>query len=111
MNNRAPITTHILDLIKGKPAIGVTVSLYSEDKRISVGKTNGDGRVEEWQQPFEINAGRYRLEFDVGLWFTSKGESTFYEDVQISFRIENTSEHYHVPLLLSPYGYSTYRGS
>ncbi len=111
MTERPSITTHILDLVKGKPAVGVAVSLYSGDHRISTGQTDTDGRVETWQQAFEITPGKYRLEFDVEPWFTSKGESTFYEDVHISFRVEDTREHYHVPLLLSPYGYSTYRGS
>jgi 5-hydroxyisourate hydrolase len=58
-----------------------------------------------------VNPGRYRLEFDVEPWFQARGENSFYEDVQISFRIADATEHYHVPLLLSPFGYSTYRGS
>jgi 5-hydroxyisourate hydrolase len=111
MSDRPPITTHILDLVKGKPAAGVAVSLYSGDQLISSGQTDTDGRVEVWEKAFEISAGKYRLEFDVEPWFTSKGESTFYEDVHISFRVIDISEHYHVPLLLSPFGYSTYRGS
>ncbi len=111
MSDRVPITTHILDLVKGKPAAGIAVSLYSGDQLISTGQTDTDGRVESWEQTFDITAGKYRLEFDVEPWFTSKGESTFYEDVHISFRVDDTREHYHVPLLLSPYGYSTYRGS
>jgi 5-hydroxyisourate hydrolase len=111
MNDRLPITTHILDLVTGKPAAGVAVSLYLGDQLISTGQTDADGRVESWEQAFDVTAGKYRLEFDVEPWFTSKGKSTFYEDIHISFRVDDTSEHYHVPLLLSPYGYSTYRGS
>lgn len=111
MSDREPITTHILDLVEGKPAAGVAVSLYSGEQLISTGETDADGRLECWEPSFDITAGKYRLEFDIGPWFSLKGKSTFYEDVHISFRVDDTSGHYHVPLLLSPYGYSTYRGS
>jgi 5-hydroxyisourate hydrolase len=111
MADRAPVTTHILDLVRGKPANGIGVRLFSETGEVAQGVTDKDGRVDFWQQPFEILPGRYRLEFDVEPWFSSRGEDSFYEDVQISFRVRDTNEHYHVPLLLSPFGYSTYRGS
>lgn len=106
-----PVTTHILDLVRGQPATGIAVRLYQEASLLGSGITNEDGRVTDWDQAFVISAGRYRLEFDVEPWFRARGEASFYEDVHISFRIESADEHYHVPLLLSPFGYSTYRGS
>lgn len=111
MADRAPITTHILDLVRGNPAVGINVRLFSEGAVIAQGVTDKDGRVESWQQEIAIQPGRYRLEFDVEPWFSSRGEDSFYEDVHISFRVKDVSTHYHVPLLLSPFGYSTYRGS
>ena len=105
------ITTHVLDLVNGKPAEGIAVALYDDNDLLAEGVTNRDGRVEKWSQAFVVAAGKYRLEFAVAPWFKSRRENSFYEDVHISFRIENTAEHYHVPLLLSPFGYSTYRGS
>ena len=111
MSDRPPVTTHILDLVNGRPAAGVAVRLYRETDLLASGVTNDDGRVESWSEALSIDSGKYRLEFDVEPWFTARGEKSFYEDVHISFRIENTDEHYHVPLLLSPFGYSTYRGS
>ncbi len=111
MTNRAPVTTHILDLVHGKPADGILVRLYSGTALVAEGKTDADGRVAMWDKQFSINKGKYRLEFSVESWFDRRGEQSFYEDVHISFRIDNAEEHYHVPLLLSPFGYSTYRGS
>ncbi len=111
MAEKPPITTHILDLVRGRPAAGVSVSLFQGSEEIARGLTNDDGRVAEWQPDFGISPGKYRLEFDVEPWFSARGEESFYEDVHISFRVVDASEHYHVPLLLSPFGYSTYRGS
>ena len=111
MAERAPVTTHILDLVQGKPAAGVGVRLYAGDGHLAGGVTDDDGRVEAWDAAFTLTPGKYRLEFDVLPWFAGRGERSFYEDVHISFRVKDTNEHYHVPLLLSPYGYSTYRGS
>ena len=111
MAGRAPITTHILDLVHGRPAAGISVRLFADDRLLSSGVTNKDGRVEDWQESFSVAPGKHRLEFDVAPWFSARGESSFYEDVHISFRVADTSEHFHVPLLLSPFGYSTYRGS
>ena len=111
MADRAPVTTHILDLVRGRPAGGVSVRLYAGDSLLASGVTNDDGRVEAWDKDLQISAGKHRLEFDVEPWFSGQGETSFYEDIHISFRIQDTTQHYHVPLLLSPYGYSTYRGS
>ena len=111
MADKAPITTHILDLVRGKPAAGVSVRLFAGTGLVAEGETDADGRVSDWQPGFSVTPGKYRLEFDVEPWFLERGEDSFYEDVHISFRVVNEAEHYHVPLLLSPFGYSTYRGS
>lgn len=111
MADRPSITTHILDLTRGRPATGIAVRLFGSDGLVASGVTNEDGRVESWSDSYSVVSGKYRLEFDVEPWFTARGEQSFYEDVHISFRVGDTGEHYHVPLLLSPFGYSTYRGS
>ena len=111
MAERPPITTHILDLTRGRPAAGVAVRLFGPEGQLADGVTNDDGRVEVWSEAYSLVAGKYRLEFDVEPWFAARQEQSFYEDVHISFRVGDTAEHYHVPLLLSPFGYSTYRGS
>ena len=108
---KPPITTHVLDLVRGQPASGIKVHLYESVKMLARGVTNHDGRVENWSEDFSLVASKYRLAFDVGPWFSDRLEESFYEDVQISFRVADTGRHYHVPLLLSPFGYSTYRGS
>ena len=109
--DRPPITTHILDLAGGKPAGGVAVQLFQGETLLAEGTADADGRVENWSAVYEIRAATYRLAFAVEPWFEAQGIDTFYEDVQISFRVADPTQHYHVPLLLSPFGYSTYRGS
>jgi 5-hydroxyisourate hydrolase len=109
----APITTHILDTSAGEPAAGVNVRLSRDETSdiIATGVTNTDGRVDNWSQTFELESGNYTLSFDVNDYFTSRGELSFYSTIQISFKIASRDQHYHVPLLLNPFGYSTYRGS
>ena len=111
MTQKAAITTHILDLTRGAPADAVSVRLYQGDVLISEGVTDADGRIANWQREFSLIAAKYRLEFDVEPYFARLSSNSFYEDVHISFRVSGLDEHYHVPLLLSPFGYSTYRGS
>lgn len=111
------ITTHILDISQGKPAAGVLVKLEvraSENQWQILGtaETNADGRTPDLTPPASnTEAGVYRLTFETNKYFSSKQITAFYPFVQIAFEIKNPAEHYHVPLLLSPYGYSTYRGS
>lgn len=112
----SPITTHILDTAQGRPAQGVTVILERELQgvwtELARGVTDADGRLRDLLPdgtPF-VN-GIYRLRFATGAYFHSQGLPSFYPEVQIVVRLEDTADHYHVPLLLSPYGYSTYRGS
>jgi 5-hydroxyisourate hydrolase len=111
---KAPISTHILDTSAGHPAVGVRVDLFRADvsnEFLASGATDDDGRVAEWDHEFELIAGSYMLCFEVTDYFRTQGKSSFYADVQIKFRVDAVDEHYHVPLLLNPFGYSTYRGS
>jgi 5-hydroxyisourate hydrolase len=106
------ISTHILDVSRGMPASGVPVFLEfleGDFNRVAEGKTDADGRVRDWQ--FKMSSGTWRLRFEISSYFENLGESCFYPFVEIVFRVDNPEQHYHVPLLLSAYGYSTYRGS
>jgi len=110
------ITTHVLDTSRGRPAGGVPVTLEVESaggwKLLGKGTTNEDGRVADLlDSDAPMTAGVYRLIFDTGAYFASHNIQSFYPQVSVVFKIENSSQHYHVPLLLSPFGYSTYRGS
>jgi 5-hydroxyisourate hydrolase len=110
------ITTHVLDTAIGRPAAGVTVILEmrqtSEWTPIGRGETDADGRVATLMDGREIIRGIYRLTFDTGAYHRDQAISApFFPEVTITFNVRDVSAHYHVPLLLSPYGYSTYRGS
>ena len=111
----SPITTHILDTSRGCPAEGVSVSLLRIEgggaQQLATAQTNADGRVEGLLQSGLLQKGVYQLRFDTAEYFAQLGSPTFYPAVSIDFRVESTDQHYHVPLLLSPFGYSTYRGS
>lgn len=112
----AGLTTHVLDTSREGPAEGVSVTLHrleEDSETIASGITNDDGRLEEpLLGPEEIEPGTYELVFDVGTYYEGKPfESTFLGEVPVRFTIDNADEHYHVPLLLSPGGYTTYRGS
>ena len=106
------ISTHILDTSRGLPAAGVLVSLERAAglEWNSVGRelTNGDGRI-SFACPAE--AGTYRLTFQIDAYFAQNQQSPFFTVVPVVFAITDTSRKYHIPLLLNPYGYSTYRGS
>ena len=106
------ISTHVLDTSLGKPAAGVRITLRRDNSLLGSGVTDEDGRVRDLlQQGSDLAEGDYTLTFAVGDYFSSAKRDTFYGDIEINFRIRSPSEHYHVPLLLSPFGYSTYRGS
>lgn len=115
MSARSPITTHILDVSLGRPASGVALRLERLDggafRELARGETDADGRVSGLLAPGSLEAGTYRIRFEVGPYFAASGRTTFYPYVEVVFAIEATDQHYHVPLLLSPFGYSTYRGS
>lgn len=120
------ITTHVLDTARGRPAAGVPVLLEREVdsetdaggggaaawQEVGRGETDADGRLRTLHPASDRPAvGTYRLTFDTGTYFAAAGAAGFYPSVQILFLIDDPAQHYHVPLLLSPYGYSTYRGS
>jgi 5-hydroxyisourate hydrolase len=112
----SPITTHVLDTAAGRPASGVAVILERLDsggdwREIAQAVTDADGRVRALLPEGELVAGQYRLLFGVEAYFHAHGLATFYHRVNVEFRVLTADEHYHVPLLVSPFGYSTYRGS
>ncbi|GGA72830.1 5-hydroxyisourate hydrolase [Neiella marina] len=111
--SKSAITTHILDTEKGCPASGVEVRLFINDaaEPIAVAATDQDGRIINWPQSFSLTAGEYRLCFALAPWFEQQQRQSFYPSATIHFVITDTGSHYHVPLLLSGHGYSTYRGS
>lgn len=114
---KSSITTHVLDTMRGRPAEGITIVLESRSeseawKEMSRSKTNADGRIENLLPPnFKIPLGVYRLTFLTAEYFRTLKIESFYPFVTVTFEIRDTALHYHVPLLLSPHGYSTYRGS
>ena len=111
------ITTHVLDTSRGRPASGVPVVLEIQSgehgwELIGKGETDADGRVRDLlPQGHILTVGVYRLTFETNLYFASQKIEGFYPEVTIIFSVRDAAEHYHVPLLLNPYGYSTYRGS
>jgi len=113
----SPITTHVLDTSCGRPAPGVALVLERRSApdtwtELARGLTNEEGRCSTLLPAgSRIEAGVYRLRFATAEYFRSRGVATFYPEVQVTFQIDEAPGHYHVPLLLSPYGYSTYRGS
>ena len=111
---RSPITTHVLDTALGKPAAGVQLVLERVDDGHGVlarGVTDADGRVADLLAPGSLAAGTYRITFDTAGYFAATDRQSFYPSVSVVFEIRDPAQHYHVPLLLSPFGYSTYRGS
>jgi 5-hydroxyisourate hydrolase len=109
------ITTHILDTTKGKPAPGVTIILYQQQNNswaeMARGVTNHDGRITNLlDNEVVLEPGVYKMKFLIKEYFDQLHTPTFYPFIEITFQI-TTQEHYHIPLLLNPFGYSTYRGS
>ncbi len=110
------ITTHILDVARGRPARDVRVILSYSGKdgwrRIADATTDGDGRAAELlADDWPLEAGTYRLRFETGGYMERCGVETFYPYAEVIFQVVDVEQHFHVPLLLSPFGYSTYRGS
>jgi 5-hydroxyisourate hydrolase len=114
MRGRSHITSHVLDAATGTPAAGVPVTLaqLAADGWVTLAEatTDADGRVSQFG-PESVPAGRYRVTFDTQAYFASLGQKAFYPEVQVVFELAEVDAHYHVPLLLSPFAYSTYRGS
>lgn len=104
------LSTHVLDATSGRPAVGVAVTLTDVAGTVLAdAATDDDGRIPGVAN--ELTTGVYRLRFDTAAYFASQGVVGFYPEIVIAFEITATASHYHVPVLLSPYAYSTYRGS
>ncbi|MGC4088987.1 MAG: hydroxyisourate hydrolase [Polyangiaceae bacterium] len=105
----------MLDTSLGKPAAGVPVSLRVCDgddwRTLSEARTDADGRVRDFSPAFTLTSTSYQLVFDTAAYFRSTSRVAFFERVTLEFTITDASQHHHVPLLLTPFGYSTYRGS
>ena len=106
------LSTHVLDAMTGRPAAGVAVRLEEhvggEWRTIAEGSTDADGRIGALGDP---GAGTHRLHFDTGAYFGAAGVAAFYPEVTVTFTVIDAGTHHHVPLLLSPFAFSTYRGS
>jgi 5-hydroxyisourate hydrolase len=111
------ITTHVLDVARGQPAVGIAVVLELQAsggkwQTLGRGTTDTDGRLGTLLPDSQVlAAGTYRLSFDVGTYFQKSRAKSFYSTIPIVFDVSDVAQHYHIPLLLSPFGYSTYRGS
>ena len=110
------ITTHVLETSLGEPATGLRVTLARQAgdgwDELGAGATDDNGRVSDLLSPGDtLPAGRCKLTFDTGDYYAAANRPCFYPRVEILFSIAGDGQHYHVPLLLSPFGYSTYRGS
>lgn len=109
------ISTHVLDIARGKPAADVPVTLERKDgasfTKLKSASTDADGRVKDLVAEGALTEGTYRITFDTGAYFEAQGTEGFYPEASILFVVRDAAAHYHVPLLLSPFGFSTYRGS
>jgi 5-hydroxyisourate hydrolase len=108
------LTTHVLDTSTGQPAARIAVMLFAVDgnvrTHVSTSVTNADGRTDNPMAEI-LSPGMYELIFTVAPYFATQNITAFYDEITIRFRVEDVNRKYHVPLLLAPWGYSTYRGS
>lgn len=109
------VSTHILDTTLGRPAANVPVAIEKKSaagwERIGGGLTDADGRIKDLVPAGKLEVGIYRVTFDTTAYYNLRATECFYPEVTISFQVRDAESHYHVPLLVSPFGYSTYRGS
>ena len=115
------ISTHVLSAVDGVPAEGMEIRLERLDgvgaggaptvTMLGRGVTNGDGRCPALTEALTLEPGQYRMRFETGAWFARRSAATFYPVVEVTFEVTDASAHHHVPLLLSPFAFSTYRGS
>ena len=103
------VSTHVLDSVVGRPAAGIAVRLFAGDDLLAEGVTDRDGRCRLTESA--TGAGTHRLVFATGPWFAEQDREAFWPEVVLTFAVQEPGEHHHVPLLLSPFAYSTYRGS
>ncbi len=103
------VSTHVLDAVRGRPAAGMAVRLLAGEDLIAEGVTDRDGRCRLTEGATAM--GPHVLVFATGPWFTEQGREAFWPEVVLTFAVREPAEHHHVPLLLSPFAYSTYRGS
>ncbi len=110
---KAAITTHVLYLHNGLPACGLEVALYrpGQTTPLTSSLTDADGRIGHWGNEWTLQEGLWRLQFKADAWLAAAGQQSFYGDIDIAFKVHDLQRHYHVPLLLNAFGYSTYRGS
>src|SRR5262245_13842330 len=112
--NVSHVTTHVLDTTRGRPAAGVAVRLEARRpdgwEEIGSGVTDADGRI-TGLGPAALGAGTYRIEVDVGAYYRQAGVEPFFTSASLAFSLADPAQHYHVPLLISPFALSTYRGS
>ena len=109
------ITTHVLDTSLGLPARGIPVSLRLREagtfSEIGLATTDADGRVAQFSPQLPLVVGTYQLVFETAGYFRAASRDAFFERVTLEFQVAANAQHYHVPLLLTPFGYTTYRGS
>jgi 5-hydroxyisourate hydrolase len=110
------LSTHVLDTAHGRPAVGVPVRLQRRTaggwETLAIAATDADGRVRSLlPDGTQLAAGVHRLTFELAPYFAARGEASFYPEASIVFEVREPDEHHHVPLLVSPHGYTTYRGS
>jgi len=113
------ISTHVLDITRGRPAAGVPVAIERKEEgagaatwaRVNAAATDADGRVKDLVPEGKLEVGTYRITFDTGAYFAAIDVEGFYPEASVVFVVRDREAHYHVPLLLSPFGFSTYRGS
>ncbi len=112
-----PLSVHVLDLQSGQPSPGVTVDLERQNGQGSWAKlgsavTDAQGRIRDFfPSQAQWSAGQYRVVFRTGEFYAERKQATFFPEVPVVFKVDDASQHYHIPLLLSPYGFSTYRGN
>ena len=111
-----PLSVHVLNLQDGLPSTGVKVLLEKQNGKdwtpLSTGTTNEQGRIPAlYPEGQTLEKGNYRVTFKTGEWFTEHKTASFFPEVPVIFAVDGTVPHYHIPLLVSPYGFSTYRGN
>lgn len=111
-----PLSVHVLDQVSGQPAPGIAVVLEQQQgqswKTLNQGTTDAQGRIKGlFPEKQTLSPGIYRVTFKTGAFFRAQGTATFFPEIPVLFEVSNPAQHYHIPLLLSPFGYATYRGN